>query len=147
MKGKMKMKRSTIVLALVALTGCDDEFPVAERWRVKPIAGETLRAGYYAGEWIQHGWEKAPDLAIFKDRMLPQFCLYKRNYLTTEDRLCNPKTFWTNATYRIEDYYCGAGKDAIERYERDFPGQPFMINLSPRDFRSVVSHAEAEPDT
>ena len=147
MKGKMKMKCSTIVLALVALTGCDDEFPVAERWRVKPIVGETLRAGYYAGEWIQHGWEKAPDLAIFKDRMLPQFCLYKRNYLTTEDRLCNPKTFWTNATYRIEDYCCGSGKAAIERYERDFPGQPYMINLSPRDFRSVVSHAEAEPDT
>jgi len=145
MTRRFSMVALTAVTALSGVVGCD-EYEVAERWHVKEIAGEKLRAGYYAGEWIQYRWKESPDLPIFRDRMLPQFCLYKNNHLTIFHKILYPQQYWTNATYRIEDYYNGQGKEGIERYEREFPGQPYMINLWPGDFRSAVCHAEAEPD-
>ena len=145
------MKYGTIRhVAVVALAVAAWRLPGAaawpkapDRWEIRPIAGERLRAGYYAGEWIASNRDEAPDWRIFKDRMLPQFCSYRtlglRGDVADEKR-------WKKPVYTIEDCLTKQCREAIARYEREFPGQPYYINLAPGDFRSFFYFPVAKPD-
>lgn len=130
-----------ILSAILAVASFAADVP--ERWAPKEIAGERFRAGYYAGQWVQYGWKEAPAWRIFGDRMLPQFFSYRTIGLLPT---CPAAERWRKPTYAFEDCYDEDVKKGVERYERDFPGQPYFIILNPGDFRTSFFRPSAKPD-
>ena len=133
---------ATAALAMVALAGCDGELQVPERWALKEIGGEKLRSAFYCThEWISNP-KTAPKMRAF-ELAIPQFLAYPNNHMGP---FADPEKRWKKPTYTFDDMVPAGVRAKIDAYERDFPGRPYWIHLSPYDFRSALTLPVAKAD-